>query len=107
MVTSNNPIIGRQLLLLTLLITLTGAISAHATTRTQFAPGDGEGQEQPAKTDGTILHEAPIAPASTNNNETSASGRWVPRVNAKTCPKGSTAYVDEKNGGLKCWVDDR
>jgi hypothetical protein len=33
------------------------------------------------------------------------NGKWVPRVDSKTCPRGSVAYVDEMNGGVKCWVD--
>ena len=34
------------------------------------------------------------------------NGRWVNRIDKKTCPKGSTAYVDERDGGVKCWVND-
>ena len=32
------------------------------------------------------------------------NGRWVPRIDKKTCPKGSETYIDEKDGGVKCWV---
>jgi len=35
------------------------------------------------------------------------NGRWVNRIDKKTCPNGSTAYVDERDGGVKCWVEDR
>ena len=33
------------------------------------------------------------------------NGRWVPRVNKTTCPRGSETYIDEKDGGVKCWVN--
>jgi hypothetical protein len=35
------------------------------------------------------------------------NGRWVNRIDKKTCPNGSTAYVDERDGGVKCWVNDK
>jgi len=35
------------------------------------------------------------------------NGRWVTRIDKKTCPNGSTAYVDERDGGVKCWVNDK
>jgi hypothetical protein len=35
------------------------------------------------------------------------NGRWVNRVDKTTCPKGSTAYIDERDGGVKCWVNDK
>jgi hypothetical protein len=35
------------------------------------------------------------------------NGRWVSRIDKKTCPAGSTAYVDERDGGVKCWVNDK
>jgi len=34
-------------------------------------------------------------------------GRWVNRIDKKTCPNGSTAYVDERDGGVKCWVNEK
>lgn len=33
------------------------------------------------------------------------AGKWVPRIDKKTCPKGSTAYLAD-DGGVKCWVND-
>jgi len=56
---------------------------------------------------------APSAPAEapvknrTGTGTPVGDGRWVKRIDEKTCPKGSTAYIDELNGGVKCWVDDR
>jgi hypothetical protein len=35
------------------------------------------------------------------------NGRWVNRIDKKTCPNGSTAYLDERDGGVKCWVNDK
>jgi hypothetical protein len=35
------------------------------------------------------------------------NGRWVNRIDRKTCPNGSTAYIDERDGGVKCWVNDK
>lgn len=35
------------------------------------------------------------------------NGRWVNRIDKTTCPKGSTAYIDERDGGVKCWVNDK
>jgi hypothetical protein len=92
--------LGRLLLLMAL------AGSAFA----QTAPGDGNGKPQPPQTDGTLLQEPVAQPAPARAVKTkmpTTAGRWVPRVDAKTCPKGSTAYVDDKNGGVKCWVNDK
>jgi hypothetical protein len=33
------------------------------------------------------------------------SGKWVVRIDKNTCPSGSIEYVDDVNGGVKCWVD--
>jgi hypothetical protein len=38
-------------------------------------------------------------------SEPQGGGRWVPRVDKSTCPKGSETYIDEKDGGVKCWVN--
>lgn len=38
-------------------------------------------------------------------SEPQSSGKWVPRVDKQTCPKGSETYIDEKNGGVRCWVN--
>jgi len=38
-------------------------------------------------------------------SEPQGNGRWVPSVDKKTCPKGSETYIDEKTGGVKCWVN--
>lgn len=100
---SANSIFFRLLLPLSVLMAFSGALSA------QVSPGDGDGTPQPAQTDGTIL-QAPAPPSSSaqkiNTKAPTTAGRWVPRVDAKTCPKGSTAYLDDKNGGVKCWVND-
>jgi hypothetical protein len=100
MATSAKLMLGRLLLLMA----FAGSASA------QTAPGDGDGKPQPPQTDGTLLQEPVAQPAPARAVKTkmpTTAGRWVPRVDAKTCPKGSTAFVDDKNGGVKCWVNDK
>ena len=102
MVSISKPRIGR--LLLALALTFAGTVSA------QMVPGDGDKSAQPLQTDGTLLQEpakqATPAPK-TQTKVPTTGGRWVPRVNASTCPKGATAYPDEKKGGVKCWVKSK
>lgn len=104
MATSAKPMLGRLLMPLSLMMAFAGSVSA------QIAPGDGNGKPQPPQTDGTILQEPAVQPAPARAVKTkmpTTAGRWVPRVDAKTCPAGSTPYVDDKNGGVKCWVNDK
>lgn len=63
-----------------------------AASPTAAAPGPAK--KAPTK-DGTAVG----APA--------GNGRWVNRIDKKTCPNGSTAYIDERDGGVKCWVNDK
>jgi hypothetical protein len=48
--------------------------------------------------------DAAAAAAPVKSGEPEGYGRWVPRVDKQTCPKGSETYIDEKDGGVKCWV---
>jgi hypothetical protein len=68
------------------------ASDSGATTPAVVAPGPAA--KAPAK-NGTVV-SAPVG-----------NGRWVNRIDKKTCPNGSTAYVDERDGGVKCWVNDK
>ena len=68
------------------------ASDSGATTPAVVAPGPAT--KAPAK-NGTGA-SAPVG-----------KGRWVNRIDKKTCPNGSTAYVDERDGGVKCWVNEK
>jgi hypothetical protein len=63
-----------------------------ATPPTAAAPGPAT--KAPAKND-------------TGAGAPTGNGRWVNRIDRKTCPAGSTAYLDERDGGVKCWVNDK
>ena len=69
-------------------------VASDAGTTTPAVVAPGPAAKAPAK-NGTGIG-APVG-----------NGRWVNRIDKKTCPNGSTAYVDERDGGVKCWVDDK
>lgn len=77
----------------TALLLLAGlAASAEAQTSTKSSAATRE-----------AATEAPTA-APVKSGVPEGNGRWVPRVDKQTCPKGSETYIDEKDGGVKCWV---
>ena len=99
--------LGRLLFPIILIMALVDTVSAQYTTQS-LSEGANTESTQSANTDGTIL-QIPKAPTSKalNTKPPTSNGRWVPRTDSKTCPNGSTVYIDEKNGGVKCWVNDK
>jgi len=83
----------------------TSAQTATPATRTPIVASD-SGATTPA-----VVAPGPAAKAPAKNgtgvSAPVGNGRWVNRIDKKTCPNGSTAYVDERDGGVKCWVNDK
>jgi hypothetical protein len=93
------------LLILTGYSSGTIAQTASPATRAPTASSDA-GVTPPA-----VVAPGPVAKAPAKNgtgvSAPVGNGRWVNRIDKKTCPNGSTAYVDERDGGVKCWVNDK
>ena len=107
MTISVSPNLGHFLISIILTMTLADTVAAQYNPQS-ISEGANTESTQSANTDGTIL-QIPKAPTSKalNTKPPTSNGRWVPRTDSKTCPNGSTVYIDEKNGGVKCWVNDK
>jgi hypothetical protein len=87
---------------------LLAALVGNATAQTSGKVAKGAGKaEAVAEAPKAAAAEAADAAATTpvKSGEPEGNGRWVPRVDKKTCPNGSEPYLDEKDGGVKCWVN--
>jgi hypothetical protein len=92
----------------TLLLLAGLAGSAAAQTDARSSTGTAKvaetAAEAPQASQADSANAAPTkAPA--NTGDPGGNGKWVPRINKTTCPKGSEEYIDEVNGGVKCWVN--
>jgi hypothetical protein len=96
--------------ILPLLILTSYSSGTTAQTATPAAPAPIVASDSGA-TPPAVVAPGPAAKAPVKNRAEAGApvgnGRWVNRIDAKTCPKGSTAYLDDLNGGVKCWVEDR
>jgi len=93
------------LLILAIYSSGASAQSAIPATRAPSASSD-SGATPPA-----VAAPGPAAKAPAKNgtgvSAPVGNGRWVNRIDRKTCPNGSTVYIDERDGGVKCWVNDK
>lgn len=96
---------GRSLMLLSLLLAVAGAASAQSTApaTSESAVAGAPVQESTQAPDPNV--KAAPQKVVVNTGTPAGTGKWVPRIDKKTCPKGSEPYVDEVNGGVKCWVN--
>ncbi len=93
------------LLVLTGFSTGTTAQTAPAAAQAPIVSSD-SGATPPAVVAPGPARKAPAKDA-TGASPPAVAGRWVNRIDMKTCPRGSTVYIDERDGGVKCWVDDK
>lgn len=89
----------RSLPSLVLLVGLAGGVAAQTSSKSATDTSTVVGTVSKAPQ----AAEALDAPVKTGVLE--GTGKWVRRIDKKTCPNGSEAYVDEVNGGVKCWVN--
>jgi len=97
-----------SILLLLILTGYSSGTSAQTATPATSAPivASDAGATSPAVAAPGPATKAP-AKNGTGVSAPVGNGRWVNRIDKKTCPNGSTAYVDERDGGVKCWVNDK
>jgi hypothetical protein len=97
-----------SILPLLVLTSYSSGTSAQTATTAPRAPivSSNSGVTSPA-----VLDTEPATTAPPNKgagvSTPAGKGRWVKRIDKKTCPNGSTAYIDERDGGVKCWVNDK
>ena len=84
---------------LLLLVSFAGNAAAQTGTRSSTDAAKAP-QASPAESMDAEPTKEPIKAGAPEGN-----GKWVPRVDKNTCPNGSEAYIDEANGGVKCWVN--
>lgn len=95
-----------SLSLLSLLLFVAAAASAQSTapTSSDSAVADAPVQASSQAVDSPSVKPAPKKVV-VNTGTPVGTGKWVPRIDKKTCPKGSEPYLDETDGGVKCWVN--